>query len=139
MIIDPALAKSLAILYSGKADFLSFLSCSIETREINGNPHLIIYKPNSKILKADFERAYTESQAAILKGENYYWPSGVFDYFNDFEEFDISTASEEAAANLIQMVKEHHRLLKQASEELRNLLVKNFSVDELLFLPRRAM
>jgi hypothetical protein len=137
MIIDPTLARSLEFLYYGKDDFLSFLSCSIETREVEGKMHLVIYRPNEKILNTDFEYAYHESLAANQHGETYYWPAGAFDYFRDFEEFDISTASEDAAKALVEMIRLHHQQLKQAGEALRSLLVRNFTVEELLFQPKR--
>lgn len=134
-IIDPALARCLHFLYSSKGDFLSFLSCSIEFRHEQGVERLFIYRPNKKILATDFENAYQESLGAYKRGETYYWPSGAFDYFHDFEELDVTVAEERAITELIDMIREHNRLLKQAREALRKLLAENFSIEEILFQP----
>jgi hypothetical protein len=132
-IIDPALAQVCAVIYRGKGDFLSFMSQSIDLN-LRGDKALVtLYCPNPKILATDFEEAYSLSQNAIARGETYYWPTGAFDYFNDFEEVVLSSDDDTAAINIIAMIRQHHELLRQAKEQLRSLIKESFSVDELLF------
>ena len=137
-IIDPALATSLSFLYHGKADFLSFLSTTVDVQDVAGSTKIVMYKPNEKILGADFERAYQGSLAASNRGETYYWPADAFNYFSDFEEFDVSAATDDAAKDLLAMIRAHQEQLKLAREALRRLLVASFSIEELLFQPKSA-
>lgn len=132
-VLNPALAQVCAVIYRGKGDFLSFISQSIDINLRGNKAYVTLYYPNLKMLSTDFEGAYSQSQNAIARGETYYWPKGVFDYFQDFEEIVISPTEDAAAARLILMIRQHHQLLKQAKVQLRDLLKKSFSVEELLF------
>lgn len=132
-VLDPALSQVCAVIYQGKGDFLSFMSHSIDLNLRGNKAHVTLYYPNLKILSTDFEEAYSQSQNAIARGETYYWPNGVFDYFHDFEEIVISATDDAAAAKLILMIRQHHQQLKQAKVQLRDLLKRSFSVEELLF------
>jgi hypothetical protein len=132
-IIDPALARCCQLLYQGKGDFLSFMSQAVEVRREDETAHLIVYRPNARILSADFEQAYRDSVAAQARGDRYYWPSEALDYFRDFEEVDVSVGDEGLATELVQMIRRQNELLKQARESLRNLIKENFSIEEVLF------
>lgn len=132
-IIDPALARCCQILYHGKGDFLSFMSQSIELKFEGGKRQVVMHRPNKRILGADFDQAYLDSQLAHSRGERYYWPSGAFDYFEDFEEVTIHVEDEVLATELIQMIREQNKLLKVAKEALRKLIKESFSIEEILF------
>jgi hypothetical protein len=132
-ILDPPLADCCQILYYGKADFLSFLSNSIEVRFQDQSASVTVCTPNDRILATDFDEVYRQSSEARAHGARYYWPSGTFDYLNDFEEVVVRFEDDATAAKLISMIQRQNQVLKQAKEQLRALIKNSFSVEEILF------
>lgn len=132
-IVDPALGDLCVVIYRGKGDFLDFMSHAIDLNLRSTEAVVTILRPNARILATNFDDAYKQSQRAVSRGETYYWPSRSFDYFNDFEAVVIRLGDNTAATDLLEMIKSHHALLREAKNKLRELLKSSFSVEEILF------
>jgi len=130
LILDPVLANCLNFLKTGKGDFLSFLSNSVRLSTDGGNTRLKVEMPNARILSTDFDSIYKLCTQKHEQGEQYYWPEGVFDYFNDFEIVEIIFDDPHAAKELTSMISHQQLLLKQARESLRVLLKDNLTLEE---------
>lgn len=132
-ILDPILANTLSFLKTGKENFLWFLSITFDVSSEGSELKARIGIPNARILSVDFQDVYNTCAGKHESGEKYYWPEGVFDYFNDFEILDITFVEPEAAAELISMLFHQNELLKQARESLRILLRDNLTLEEVFF------
>lgn len=130
LILDPVLANCLNFLESGKGNFLSFLSNSIRLTAQDGRSKLEIEVPNDRIMATNFENIYKCCKQKREIGEKYYWPQGVFDYFNDFERVEISFDDPRAAVELTSMIRHQNELLKEATESLRILLKNSLTLEE---------
>ncbi|MFA5171319.1 MAG: hypothetical protein WC426_07115 [Sulfuriferula sp.] len=132
-LLDPALHQLCRLIYRGKADFLSVMSSGIRPNFSKSPPEFAFWMPTESLLETDFEGAYLQSAETIKRGEEYYWPSGAFEYFQDTEELVITPESDESARKLLKSLGQHHQRLKEAREQLRTLLKESFTVEELLF------
>lgn len=132
-MLDPALNQMCQVIYRSKGDFLSCMSFGLAPQFIDGKPKVELWLPNERLLSTDFEQAYGESTAAVAAGTRFYWPDGVFDYFTDCEEVEVTPGSDEAAERVMAYVREHHGTISAAKERLRELLKASFTVEELLF------
>jgi hypothetical protein len=130
LILDPVLANCLNFLKTGKENFLSFLSNSVRLSSQDGRPKLEVEIPNARIMSTDFESIYEFCKQKREMGEKYYWPEGVFDYFNDFEYVEILFDDPRAAAELTSMIRHQSDLLKEARESLRVLLKNSLTLEE---------
>ncbi|ARU31423.1 hypothetical protein CAP31_06845 [Sulfuriferula sp. AH1] len=133
LILDPILANCLNFLETGKGNFLSFLSCSIQVSTASDKPKITVEVPNAIILSTDFQSIYDVCTQKHKRGERYYWPEGVFDYFNDFNSVDITFIEPQAATELASMIRHQNALLKQARESLRALLRDSLTIEEVFF------
>ena len=132
-LLDPALHQLCRDLYRGKADFLSWMSFGLRPDFSGKKPQAVLCIPNERLLSTDFQSAYAKSCEIVSNGQEYYWPSGAFDYINDCEELEISSGSDEAAMRAIAFIRDHHASLVDARERLRLLLKESFTVEEILF------
>jgi hypothetical protein len=135
-IIDPGLADFCGHLAAGKGSLLGLLSNCSEVSQRDGQPVLNIYRPNERILGTDFEASLKWCEELQAAGVSFYWPQGVFEFFQDFEEISITTQDDALALELIELIKNQNALLKQARESLRTVLVANFSIEDILFQPK---
>ena len=133
-IIDPALAQCCHALYISKGDFLSFMSNSIHWDRSTSPAKIVVKVPQGSMESVDMESMYQQTTDALRSGEKHYWPSSAFDDFReDFQDISIGWESEEAAAQLYEMVLRQNAALKEAKERLRNLIKDSFSIEEVLF------
>jgi hypothetical protein len=132
-LLNPALHQLCRLIYRGKADFLSVMSTGVHPDFSRSPPAFKFWMPTTRLLETDFESAYLQSVETIKRGEEYYWPSGAFEYIQDTEEFVVTPESDDSARKLLETLKEHHAKLRLAREQLRTLLKESFTVEELLF------
>jgi len=133
LILDPVLANCLNFLETGKGNFLWFLTNSIQLTTEGDKSTLQVEMPNARILSTDFQGIYNICAQKHERGEKHYWAEGVFDYFNDFEQVDITFAEPHAATELTSMIQHQNALLKQARESLRVLLKESLTLEEVFF------
>ena len=116
-MLDPALNQMCQVIYRSKGDFLSCMSFALEPQFIDGKPKVELWLPNERLLSTDFEQAYGSSTAAVAAGTRFYWPDGVFDYFNDCEEIEVTLGSDEAAERVVAYVRQHHGTIAVAKND----------------------
>ena len=133
-IIDPALAECCHLLYVSKGDFLHFMSNCVRWERGGLRPAIVLKRPSRRIEEVDLETLHAETRAALERGEKHYWPESAFDEFDaEFTEVSISFEDEGVAQDIYQMLCRHSDLLKQAKNQLRELLRTKFSIEEVLF------
>jgi hypothetical protein len=132
-LLDPALHQICALIYRGKANFLSVMSTGIRPDFTKSPPQFEFWMPKEELLQTDFEAAYRQSAETVKRGEEYYWPTGSFEYIQDTEEIIVTPESDESARRFLAALGQHHQNLKEAREKLRILLKDSFTVEELLF------
>jgi len=133
-IIDPALAETCTLLYVGKFDFLSYMSNSVGWVERDGKRVLHLMKPDVTILNEDIESYYEKHRNRLEKQNKEYWPDGSFDHFYEhFEDIVIDVEDFEGVKELMDLIKNHNKILKKGKEQLRLLLRDSFSIEEILF------
>lgn len=101
------------------------------TRISANHRQFAFWMPTESLLHTDFEGAYRQSVETIKRGEEYYWPSDAFDYFQDTEEPLITPDSDDSARKLLAALGQHHQKLKQAREQLRTLLKESFFCSDM--------
>lgn len=143
-IFDPILAAAVDQLYRFKYSFLYFISNSIETKDKDGKKfQLLEYKkPSSKILTIDMDSYYDwvkQNQGKEVDRDAVEWPIN-FLWFSEFEEgfTDVGFGVEdiEAAKQFREVIKSHAHALSEARERLREFLIANFKLDEVLYVSK---
>lgn len=133
-LIDPVLAQCCHALYISKGDFLTFMSNSIHWDRSVSPAKIIVKIPQGGMESVNMESMYQQTVDAFRAGKKNYWPCSTFDDFReDFQDISIGWESEEAAAQLREMVLLQNETLKKAKEGLRTLIMNNFSIEEVLF------
>lgn len=143
-IFDPTLAAAVEQLYRFKYSFLYFISNSIELKAQDGKGlQLLAYKdPSSKILKIDMESYYEwvkQHQGKKIDRDAVEWPVNLL-WFSEFEEgftdvvFGVDDL--EAAMHFRDVVRTHSEVLADARERLREFLIANFKLEEVLYVSK---
>jgi hypothetical protein len=144
-IFDPVLAHAVNQLYRFKFSFLHFISDSIEIKDKGGKSNNIIkyMKASKRILSIDMESYYAWIQESkdkkISDPDKLDWPIRMLEYSvfsEDFVETEIEVEDEKALTALHNIIKEHNSNLTDAREKLREFLIKNFKVEEILFVSK---
>lgn len=144
-IIDPVLADALHQLYAFKYSLLSFLSTSVEFKNFDGERNrLLVYKqPDDRILTIDMD-AYYEWLAmnplnSISWEQNLEWPRNLlarFEYEEAFHTVEVDTANSTALLEFRDLLVKHSAALTAARAALRELISKNFKLEEVLYVSR---
>jgi len=133
-IIDPSLSKCCSAIYSGKGGFLDYISNSITIDRHAGRATVILNIPNGSISSEGLEAMYQSAEEAEAQQVKHFWPHGVFEFLSrDIKRIEIENINDEAGSELIRMIQNQNRLLKEAKESLRLLLKDSFTIDEILF------
>jgi hypothetical protein len=131
-IIDPALAQCCDALYVSKFDFLTEMSRSLEWNRSGKEGRIVIKMPSRTVESEMLERGYAETLEAYQRGEKAYWPD-TWAESTEPPEIILTWEYHAAAAEFLQRLADHRKCLVDAKKMLRELLSKNFTVDELLF------
>lgn len=143
-VFDPTLAAAVDQLYRFKYSFLYFISNSIELKagEGKGLQGLTYKDPSPRILKIDMESYYEwvkQHQGKEIDRAAVEWPLN-FLWFSEFEEefTDVSFGVNdlEAAMHFRDVVKAHSKVLAEAREKLREFLIANFKLEEVLYVSK---
>jgi hypothetical protein len=133
-IIDPALASCCGVLYAGKMDFLTYMSTGVRWVENAGKCRITLKRPRGLMEAADMESMYVSSAKALADGEKWYWPRSSLDNFHDdFQDVYVEYENDQVGRELHQMILEQNLQLKRAKEQLRKLIISNFSIEQVLF------
>jgi hypothetical protein len=126
---------------------LLFLSDSIQIEEKDGvrNSLLKYPEPSPKVLRIDMESYYQwvkeNRDKEIVDSERLEWPINMLAYsaFGEgFREVVIETTDIEAAKKFRQVLAEHARVLTSAREKLRDFIIKNFGVEDVLYVSKKV-
>jgi hypothetical protein len=143
-LFDPTLAASVNQLYRFKYSFLYFISNSIEVKEKDGKPlQLLAYQePSSKILSIDMDSYYDwvkENEGKSIERESVEWPINFLE-FSEFEtgytEIVFGVDDIEGARKFCDIIRTHATALGDAREKLRQVLISNFKIDEVLYVSK---
>lgn len=143
-IFDPTLATAVDQLYRFKYSFLYFISNSIEIKDKDGKKfQLLEYKePSPKMLKIDMDSYYDwvkQNEGEKIDRDAVEWPIN-FLWFSEFEEgftdvvFGVDDL--EAARQFRDVIKTHAEALSEARKKLREFLIANFKLEEVLYVSK---
>lgn len=144
-IIDPPLADALGPLYGFKHSFLLFMSDSIQVKDKDGerNRVLCYREPTERILGIDASSYYEWVKDHPLRTLSHdvhlEWPNNMlvgFEFREDFPSVEIEVSDPQAIAQFRSILEKHGEALGVAREKLRELLSKNFKVEEILYVSK---
>lgn len=144
-IIDPPLADALEPLYGFKYSFLLFMSDSIQVKDKDGERNRILCyrKPTERILAIDassyYEWVKDHPLRTLSRDVPLEWPNNMlvgFDFREDFPSVEIEVSDPQAVAQFRSVLEQHGEALGVARGKLRELLSKNFKVEEILYVSK---
>lgn len=144
-ILDPPLADALGQLYAFKYSFLLFMSQSVELKEKNGERNRVLsyLKPSARILTIDMESYYNWAKDHPLRELEFdvklEWPMNMLaqlEFEADFPEVDIELSDLGAVLEFRGILIQHCDVLGLAREKLRELISKNFKLEEVLYVSK---
>ena len=145
-LYDPDLAEAVNQLYLFKFSFLSFVSNSIELVEKDGERNRLLkyVEPSSRVLSIDMESYYDWVKAnrgkKITEPNRVDWPANMlaFSLFGeDFPEVVIEVADIDAIGRFRKVLANHGATLTSAREKLREFIVANFNIEDVLYVSRK--
>lgn len=143
-LFDPVLAAELVQLSDYKASFLMAASFPFEDEQSRTSLPVNYDKPAEKFLSIDYEKTYQWLQTR----ENLYdvrdvweWPEDFLVRFHiaegDIEERVLSVNDIESVMAFRKMLERHAAALTEGKEQLRNLIIKHFKIEDVLYVTNR--
>jgi hypothetical protein len=143
-LFDPVLAAELVQLSDYKASFVMAASFPFEDEQSRTSLPVTYDKPAEKFLSIDYEKTYQWLQTR----ENLYdvrdvweWPEDFLVRFHiaeeDIEERILSVNDIESVLAFRKMLERHAAALTEGKEQLRNLIIKHFKIEDVLYVTNR--
>jgi hypothetical protein len=142
---DPVLAAELVQLSDYKASFLGAASWHFEKESKSEKALPFRYEePAEKFLLIDYEKTYQwlETRENLYDVRDVWeWPEDFLVRFHirdeDFEQRTLSLDDLESVVVFRQMLERHSVALTEGKEQLRGLMIKHFTIEDVLYVTQQ--
>jgi len=140
-LYSPDLTYAVQHICYGKCSFMDFISNSIRLE--NQNKSVKYYKPSTRILKIDIEQYYNwvaQNQGKKVLPKKHEWSIDMLKNMRFKEEFSeevIEINDIRAIQEFRNILIEHGKVLTSAKEKLREFIIKNFELEDVLYISKK--